>query len=225
MTPKILLSTSRDDPRSYVEMIMNCGGDPIAAYCPEYMDEYDGLLLTGGVDVHPSLYGEPVNGSVNMDPQRDAAEMALIRAFLDAGKPIFGVCRGHQLLNVFFGGTLHQHINSAAIHSPAQEGVYLAHDARAIPGSICYALYGEHFPVNSHHHQAVKVLAPGLKSTMFSTDGTIVEAFEHEALPVFAVQWHPEKMCFACARPDTVDGAPIARHFMELCKKVLSQNA
>lgn len=218
MIPKILLSTSRDDPKYYVDMIRQCGGEPIAAYCPKYSEEYDGLLLTGGVDVHPSLYGEAVNGSVNMDTDRDAAELALIPAFLAAGKPVFGICRGQQLLNVYFGGTLYQHIDAADIHSPPQTGIYLAHEAAAVPGSICHRLYGAQFSINSHHHQAVKDLAPGLTATMFAANGTVIEAFEHESLPVFAVQWHPERMCFSAARPDTVDGAPIGKYFVELCK-------
>lgn len=217
MTPKVLLSTSRDDPSAYVAMISACGGEPVAVYCPEYREEYDGLLLTGGVDVHPSLYGQEVNGALSMDLRRDAAEMALIRAFLDAGKPIFGVCRGHQLLNVYLGGTLYQHISSAQIHSPSQEGVYLAHEAQAVPGSICHRLYGSHFPINSHHHQAVDRLAPGLHATMFAAGESVIEAYEHETLPVFAVQWHPEKMCLDFARSDTVNGLPIAQHFIDLC--------
>lgn len=214
MTPKILLSTSRDAPVNYVEAITKCGGEPITAYCPQYAKEYDALLLTGGVDVHPSLYGEPVNGSVNMDTQRDAAELALTEAFLADGKPIFGICRGQQLLNVYFGGSLYQHIGQADAHISPLAKEYPAHEAEAIPGSICHRLYGERFSINSHHHQAIKELAPSLRATMFASGGAIIEAIEHESLPVFAVQWHPEKMCFSSARSDTVDGAPLFRHFL-----------
>jgi putative glutamine amidotransferase len=217
MIPKILLSTSRDDPKYYVDMIRQCGGEPIAAYCPQYREEYDSLLLAGGVDVHPSLYGEPVNGSVNMDTDRDEAEITLIRAFLHAGKPIFGICRGLQLLNVYFGGTLYQDLPTAPTHSPAVYGQYLAHGAVAAEASPCRALYGAAFPINSHHHQGIHTPGNGLTVTMWGDDGT-AEEIVHTTLPIWAVQWHPEKMCLRFAREDTVDGLPILQKFVDSLK-------
>ncbi len=218
MNPKLLLSTSRDDPSPYVEAVQKAGGEPTALYCPEFSDIYDGLILCGGADVHPQFYGQQVTDSVNMDLRRDKAEMALIRAFLAAGKPIFGICRGCQILNVYFGGTLHQHLDAAHIHAPKVYGNYLSHDAIALPGSICHRIYGQSFPINSHHHQGIATLAPCLKATMLASDGAVVEAVEHESLPVSAVQWHPEKMCLRFARPDTVDGLPILCDFVVQCK-------
>ena len=214
MTPKILLSTSRDDPRAYVDMITHCGGEPFPEYCPTYHERYDALLLCGGCDIDPRYYGEEVNGSVDLDPRRDAAEMQLISDFLAAGKPIFGICRGCQLLNVYFGGSLWQHMPNAHIHAPAVYGNYLAHGAIAMAGTPWQTLYGARFFVNSHHHQAVKKLAPGLEVTVTDDTGTVVEGFRHKSLPVAAVQFHPEKMCFEFSRPDTVDGSMAAKYFI-----------
>lgn len=216
MTPKILLSTSRDDPSAYIEAVQAAGGDPTAAYCPQYEDRFDGLILCGGVDVHPSYYGEPIDGTRTIDPQRDSAEMELVRAFLAAGKPIFGVCRGCQLLNIYFGGTLVQHLPTFEGHTVETDGVYIPHAATAEPGSLLAEVYGTEFTVNSHHHQAVKDLAPGFRVTMRSADDDVVEAIEHETLPIFAVQWHPERMSGRFATDDTVDGVPILRKFVEM---------
>lgn len=218
MRPKLLLSTSKDDPSPYVEALTAAGADVTAQYCPQIDTSYDGLVLCGGSDLHPSFYGEALNGSVNIDIHRDETEFALLRSFLQAGKPIFGICRGCQLLNVYFGGTLHQHLPTAATHSPEVYGNYLAHDASVTAGSYLEAIYGSHFPINSHHHQGIKDLAPELQVTMIANDG-VVEGIRHSTLPVWAVQWHPEKMCLRFARPDTVDGLPVLRSFVETLSK------
>ena len=216
MTPKILLSTGTSDPSAYVEAVQAAGGDPTAVYCPQYEDRFDGLILCGGVDVHPKYYGEPIDGSVNIDDKRDSAEMELVRAFLAAGKPIFGICRGCQLLNIYFGGTLVQHLPTFEGHTAETDGVYIPHAATAEPGSLLAEVYGTEFTVNSHHHQAVKDLAPGFRVTMRSADDGVVEAIEHETLPIFAVQWHPERMSGRFSTDDTVDGVPILRKFVEM---------
>lgn len=210
MKPRILLSASLS-PQPYIDSIKASGGEPVAIYCPEVCTDYEGLLLCGGPDVQPHLYGEEINGSVGMVPQRDQAEIALIKAFIEAGKPIFGVCRGAQILNVYFGGTLHQDLANAAVHTPFVSEVYIPHPCTAVAGSVAQQLYGKEFMVNSHHHQAVKDLGKGLRVTAMHED--VVEAFEHESLPVSGVQFHPERMNGS----DTVSGLPIIGYFVQQC--------
>lgn len=210
MKPKILLSASLS-PQPYIDMLIKAGADPVSIYCPDVDTAYDGLLLCGGPDVQPHLYGEEINGAEKMVPERDDAEIALIKAFIEAGKPIFGVCRGAQILNVYFGGTLHQDLANAAVHTPFVSEVYIPHPCTAIAGSVAEQLYGKEFIINSHHHQAVKDLGEGLRIT--ATHGDVVEAFEHESLPVSAVQFHPERMIGS----DTVSGLPIIGHFVQQC--------
>lgn len=210
MAPRILLSASLQ-PKPYVDMVIAAGGQPTAIYCPDLDTEYDGLIVCGGPDVDPALYGEEVNGAVDMVPRRDQAEMALIEGFVKAGKPILGVCRGEQILNVYFGGTLHQHLVGAEIHTPGVPEVYIPHSVHAEQGSILHALYGSNFSINSHHHQAVKDLGTGLRIT--ARCGQVVEAFEHTSLPVWAVQFHPERM----TGPDTVSGLPLFQYFVRQC--------
>lgn len=216
-TPKILLS-GKDTPEAYVDAVKQAGGIPDYRYCPVYSDEYDGLILTGGADIEPSRYGQPVNGSVAMDAARDEAEWMLIDAFLRAKKPIFGICRGCQILNAYFGGTLHQDIETKARHRLDPNLPYLIHSVVA-NDPFLEDLYGKEFAVNSCHHQAIDRLGEGLRITAVCPDDGIVEAFAHESLPVFAVQWHPEKLCGSYLRPDATDGSPLFTHFIRLCRE------
>lgn len=217
MSVRILLSANlnRDNYRQAVE---GCGGIAIVEYLPDIDLSYDGLILCGGNDVDPSYYGQEINGAVEIDRLRDENEFALARGYIDAGKPVMGICRGYQLLNIFFGGTLHQHLSNASEHRK-EDGGNAIHGIKAEKGSLVEQLYGEEFVVNSIHHQAVDRLGKGLWATAVSEDGTVIEAFEHKELPVFGVQWHPERMCFANKCEDTVDGTPVFEYFLKLCEK------
>jgi putative glutamine amidotransferase len=210
---KILLAHEQDKPLTYIGALTGVGAEPIHEWPQRYSDEYDGLLLCGGADIDPKYYNEDINGSVDIDAERDTLEFALLKSFVDAGKPIMGVCRGHQLINVYFGGSLYQDIEEAELHKDGK-----AHLVTAAPDSVLRSLYGETFSVNSIHHQAVKVLGKGLRATAV-WNGKYIEATEHTSLPIITVQWHPERMCFAYRRDDTVDGAPIIQYFVEMCRK------
>lgn len=214
--PKILLS-GKTKYQNYMDAVENVGGIPVGKDLPQYSPKYDGLILCGGPDVDPAFYGEPINGCGTIDRERDEAELALIKAFVEAGKPVLGICRGCQVLNVYFGGSLHQHMPETPIHrSGTKED--LVHPVMAKAEGLVGKFYGESFFVNSFHHQAVKELGKGLVATAFWQD-TYVEAFQHESLPIFGIQWHPERLCCSHARPDAVDGTKIFEHFIDLCKK------
>ena len=159
--------------------------------CPPEIDlSCDGLLLCGGGDIHPSYYGQEINGSRGINEARDAHEFALARAYVAAGKPIFGICRGHQLLNVLFGGTLVQHLPTAEQHMQ-RNGFFPTHPVRVIGENFLSRLYGERLIVNTSHHQAVGVLGRDL-IPLATWEDSHIEAFAHKSLPVFGVQWHPE---------------------------------
>jgi putative glutamine amidotransferase len=213
---KILMSAGKDA-QFYTEAVEGVGAEATMKYLPKVDTDYDGLILCGGNDIDPKYYGEEIDGAVDIDYERDAAEFALLEAFVNAGKPVLGICRGHQLINVFFGGSLYQHLPETDFHKSIN-GVHQAHDVKAIEGSILYGLYGEVFSVNTSHHQAVKVLGEDLRAGAY-WNGKYIEAYEHTSLPIFGVQWHPERTCFSQARSDTVSGAKIFEYFISLCEK------
>lgn len=214
MNPKILISV-KNKPENYYKAVTGCGVIAVTQYCPEYSDEYDGLILSGGSDIHPSYYNEEINNAVNIDELRDEAEFKLIKAFVEKKKPILGICRGYQALNVAFGGSLYQHISNANEHSSFVSGVDLVHDITVAEDSYLYNLYGKKFSVNSAHHQAIKKLGEGFRVIATAHDGVTIEAIEHNKLPIIGVQWHPERMCFDNKRDDTVDGKEIFKYFLE----------
>lgn len=149
---------------------------------------WDALLLPGGGDLEPWRYGQENTASRSLEPERDRAELALLEDFTAAGKPVLGVCRGLQTVNVFFGGTLAQDIPGHG----ALEGRDRLHAVRTAPSALLPFL-GEKALVNSAHHQAADRLGSGLRAVQWAADG-VVEALCHRRLPVWAVQWHPERL-------------------------------
>ncbi len=186
-----------------------------------YAQWLDGLVLHGGADVSPLSYGEkPLQERWAGDKIRDEYEIDLVAAFERRGKPVFGVCRGLQLMNVAFGGTLYQDIETqmpkALRHRDAQVYDNNFHGVEIPPGSRLAALYpgDRRAKVNSIHHQAIKDLAPGFEVEALSHEDGIVEAIRRSdrTLPYLAaVQWHPE---FHRSDSDTIDDAALLEDFL-----------
>lgn len=206
---------------NYAEIVRRAGGIPLlapdhGALAKEYAALADGLLLTGGKDVDTALYGAPQTCEFSItDTLRDDLEMALIAAFVELEKPIFGICRGFQILNVFFGGTLWQDIPSDL---GSDHGQGICHDLVLEGNSVLRRLYGETLSVNSYHHQGVHTLAEVLRPTAYAMAGDtrMVEAFEHKTLPISAVQWHPERMTGEKRNPiDAKDALPLIEAFLQ----------
>ena len=161
------------------------------------LDGVRGLVLTGGEDVAPARYGAAPHPRLgDVDPARDAAELALIDAARRRRLPILAICRGIQILNVALGGTLYQDLNSERPGSvPHNESSN--HDVRVEPGSLLERTLGARSAsVNSRHHQAIRDLAPGLKAVAWADDGVIEAAEPADATApwIVAVQWHPEDL-------------------------------
>ena len=154
----------------------------------------DVLLLCGGEDVEPRRYGakpSPRLGKLNR--RRDAWEFLLLDEAVKRRLPVFGICRGCQVINVYFGGTLWQDLPSERPGEIAHRSKEL-HSVRIVQGSrLAKTLRAENLMVNTSHHQAVKDLAPGFRAVAFAPDG-VVEAIESDALPVAGVQFHPERL-------------------------------
>ena len=168
----------------------------------------------------PALYGEELKYDfVITDPLRDDLEWKLIKSFVDRKKPIFGICRGVQVLNAYFGGTLYQDIPDE-LGGEHAKGV--CHPVTLKKDSILGRLFGESLEINSYHHQALKDLGKDLTAVAWSDANghSIVEAVEHVSLPIWAVQWHPERMTGPVTNPENcVDSLPIFQYFMDQCRK------
>jgi putative glutamine amidotransferase len=143
-------------------------------------------------------------------------EKPLFEAFLKRGKPILGICRGSQLINVCMGGTLWQDLleQKGWVHMNGQ----IRHDVYAEEGSILCNIFGKQFKTNSTHHQAVKDLAPGFHVTARSIEG-IIEAYEHDTLPIYATQFHPERLTGILWDDRTPDYKPWFEYFVNLVKE------
>ena len=177
---------------------------------------YDGLLLPGGGDIDPRLFGQLPAGTRAFDPKLDRIQLSILDAFVEEKKPVLGICKGMQLINIYFGGDMVQHLPSAGRHEYTKEDQF--HETGALKGSFLEGLYGEKFVVNSAHHQAVDRPGEGLSVIQRSEDG-VIEAISHRELPILSLQWHPERMCGIHRREDTVDGTAVFRYFGELCER------
>lgn len=148
------------------------------------------VLIPGGADIHPREYGERNLWANPSAPERDAVELPLARRALAESKPLMGICRGHQVITVAAGGSLHQDIGrSLGVAHP-----HKPHAIRVYPRSRVGRVLGPVAWVNSYHHQAVKRGPVGWWVVAESKDGEVIEAIEHPRLPVISVQWHPEAM-------------------------------
>jgi putative glutamine amidotransferase len=187
-----------------------------------------GLVLQGGVDLAPQTYGETpiLDGRWKGDPIRDGYELEVMRAFMDEGRPVLGICRGFQLMNAYFGGTLYQDIATqrpeSVRHRDAVEYDRVHHGISWVEGSFMQQLHRDETSdkVNSVHHQGVKDLGKGLVVQGHCKEDGIIEAFihaGHEPGKVMGVQWHPE---YSHALGDTViSPEPLINTFLGFAKR------
>ena len=192
--------------KGYVKGIIDAGGIPVLipvtedpSRCAEYMDMIDGLLVPGGEDIAPEYYGEDPVPQVNyINRDKDRYDFELIRLAREQKKPIFGICRGFQVLNVAFGGSLYQDIPSqvpgSICHSQSQDLRNVpTHKVTMDENSVLGKILGKEIYTNSFHHQAVKDIARGFTVTGTAADG-IAEAMECMDKKILCVQFHPENM-------------------------------
>ena len=183
----------------YARAVMRAGGLPV--WIPldaplELLDRLDGLLLSGGDDISPAVYGQEPHPTVaGVNDGRDAHERRLLERALEIELPTLGICRGLQLMNVHLGGTLHQHVPEHTGWDGPVDAVL--HQVAFDAGSVPHTVYGEQLAVNSLHHQGLADLGDGVVAvgrTVGGPDDGLVEAIQVEGKPAVAVQWHPELM-------------------------------
>lgn len=222
MKPKILMIATDGFAKNYTHFMINtdygraiarAGGLPIVALTPKLTDEYfvmaDGLLLTDGPEVHRGRYGmfyRPEEQFPALNREREEMELRLCEMFAKAKKPIMGIGRGMQIINVFFGGTLCDNIENSANHIKMNGS-----KAEFIHHTVTTG--GKSYTVNSAHKSAVCNLGKNLTATAIAED-EIIEAIKHEELPIVGVQWHPER-----ASENDGISTQIFEEFISLCKE------
>ncbi|WP_119354345.1 gamma-glutamyl-gamma-aminobutyrate hydrolase family protein [Azohydromonas sediminis] len=192
-----------------------------------YADMLDGLVLQGGNDIAPETYGEtPIDPRWQGDRVRDRYEMQLLEAFIEVGKPVLGICRGHQLINVAFGGTLYQDIATqlpqAIAHHDAELYERRLHAVNLVQGTRLAQLYPGTLQaaINSIHHQAVKDLGRNLVAEAIAVPDGLVEAIRWRGPSyVFGMQWHPEFMALETLHEEQLDGRPILADFLDAVRE------
>ena len=205
-----------------VQALEALGTESVLSLDESALERCSGLILPGGVpDVDPARYHEPPAGSRGVTPELDEVQFRILDRAVQRNLPVLGICRGCQLLNVYFGGSLIQNLETADVHR-----FYLdrddIHDTACVPGTFAWELYGKTAPVNTKHHQAIRRLAPdfGIAQLWFDdstsqpereallrqaqagaltqgTDRCIPEAVYHRTRPIWGVQWHPELLVFS----------------------------
>lgn len=210
---------------------------------PGHAARWDALILPGGGDIDPALLpgNPPLDPHCHdVNPALDRAQLALLRLFVQKRKPVLGICKGMQLICLFFGGSLIQHLPAAEAHRYKECDQF--HPTHAAPGSFLFDLYGGHFTVNSAHHQGIRIppdaFAPGCTASPVSapemlsasdndtfplsiiqtSDDGVPEGLIHKTLPIIGLQWHPERLCGRFSRQDAADGSLIFQYFLSLIR-------
>ena len=191
----------------------------------DYVDALDGFVLQGGSDIAPATYGEhPLHLAWAGDPNRDEYEIELLREFMQQGKPVLGICRGCQLINVSLGGSLYQDLatqcRGSGHHRHETHYEHNFHEASLLPGTRLASLYGGSRPtrLNSIHHQAIKTLGQDLVVEAQSEPDQIVEAIRWNGPSyLVGVQWHPEFI--GADRSDLLDSGPLRTDFLAECER------
>ncbi len=218
---KIAIPVIVDEEENYKKAVRAQDAKPVIVSSAEdiKVDDYDALLLPGGCDVDPHRYHMKNTDCGPLKPDLDKLQFAWLDAFVKAKKPILGICRGHQLINVYFGGTLIQDVPCCERHKHNMvTDKDEKHDAEvSCESSWLCTLYGKYFRINSAHHQAVGHQAACMKADLYSTGDSgdhLIEAAHHATLPIWTVQWHPERCRPTEDRPDVVDGYEIFKFFI-----------
>lgn len=189
---KIVIAGNKSATENYVRYVNSVGAEPIVTLNQGHIADCDALLLPGGGDITPGFFGEKNHGSRNIDTELDILQLQALAFCVKEQKPVLGICKGMQIINVGLGGTVVQDLPAAWIHRYHDGDQY--HTSDIEKDSWLYSLYGGEAKVNSAHHQAVGKLGRGLKIIQRCPLDGCPEALAHEVLPIIGVQWHPERL-------------------------------
>lgn len=192
--PTILIAGRPEDTRNYENTIRRMGVSCSVGLNPGQADDATHLLLPGGGDITPAFFGQTDHGSHHIDTELDILQLDILTRFTAQKKPVLGICKGLQLINVHFGGDITQHIDTAETHRwiGRDQFHYVFHSDLG-RRDFFYQLYGNSCKVNSAHHQAINRTGRDLIPVCRAGDN-VIEGLVHSSLPILAVQWHPERL-------------------------------
>lgn len=189
---RIAIAGKRTETENYVNYVQSIGATPIVTLSMGDVIRCDGLILPGGGDITPAFFGEKNHGSRNIDTELDILQLQVLDLCIRESIPVLGICKGMQVINIGFGGSLIQDLPTAQIHRYNGEDQY--HASVTLEASVLHTLYGSRPTVNSAHHQGIKELGRGLTAIQWCPDDNCIEALSHTSLPILGVQWHPERI-------------------------------
>lgn len=168
------------------------------------LENASGLILPGGGDITPSFFGEKNTCSKAIDTELDILQFRALELFIKKNKPVLGICKGLQLINIYFGGNIYQDLPTASFHQYTTQDQF--HPTTIEKNTILFSLYGPSLIVNSAHHQGIKKIGSDLNAIQWADDG-VIEGIYHTKHPILGVQWHPERL---------LNGALLFSHFVSL---------
>nr|WP_318684176.1 gamma-glutamyl-gamma-aminobutyrate hydrolase family protein [uncultured Acetatifactor sp.] len=189
---KIFIAGRKSDTVNYERYIEKFSALPVTALSLGEMSSCDALILPGGGDITPAFFGENNQGSHGIDTELDIIQFQALDYALRRNIPVLGICKGMQVINVAFGGTIIQDLPTASIHRFQGQDQY--HSTVILENSCLYELYGKKALVNSAHHQGLGKLGAGLNVIQWCPEDGCIEAIVHDTPPVLGLQWHPERL-------------------------------
>jgi putative glutamine amidotransferase len=208
---KIAIVGRKKDTASYEDFCTKIPAEPVTTLSMGVLPSCDALILPGGGDITPAFFGEHNNGSQNIDTELDIIQFQAMDYCIRHHVPVMGICKGMQVINVAFGGTISQDLPTASLHQYIGEDQY--HNTLVANGSFLFELYGKELVVNSAHHQGLNLLGRELLAIQWGMDDNCVEAIIHDTLPVIGLQWHPERLD---QKKALATAAPLLSYFSSL---------
>lgn len=212
---RVLIAGQEPKTQNYINAMLHFGVHSDSCFY-DLNGNYDGLILPGGGDIDPFFFHQKNTGSRNINRREDYEQFRLLQHFIAHGKPVLGICKGMQIINVYFGGDIIQNLSTSSLHEFNSGDQY--HMTYHREGSILDKIYGKAIITNSAHHQGLGRLGAHLSVLAVSKDN-VIEAIAHDTLPILGVQWHPERICSDKHNVYVANGCLLLQLFIDMMER------